>query len=90
MSSPRKSKYLIGDSFCALPHKVVDSQAFNSLAGSSLRLLIIALRLYNGKNNDQIHLTLANLKKRGWNSNSTLTGARPELQSKGFIQMSRI
>lgn len=73
-----------------MPHKVLDCQAFASLSGAGTRLLLEVLRLYNGNNNGQIHLTLTTLKKRGWNSNDVFSRARQELQDKGFIQMTRL
>lgn len=90
MARHKRSENPIGGRFCAMPHKVLDCPAFISLSGAGTRLLLEVMRLYNGNNNGQIHVTLTALKKRGWNSNDTLSRARQELQDRHFIQMTRL
>lgn len=90
MTRRKRSNYPIGGRFCALPHKVLDCVAYANLSGSATRLLLEIMRIYNGNNNGQIHVTLGVLKCRGWNSGDVFTRARQELLEKGFIQMTRL
>lgn len=84
-----KSKDGIKGRFLALPHGVMDAPAFVCLSAPAVRLLLDVARQYCGTNNGKLLCTLSALTKRGWTSNDTLTRARRELESAGFIQQTR-
>lgn len=88
--SRKKPENAISGRFLALPHTVMDSTAFVELSYPASRLLIDIARQYTGKNNGQLLCAASVMAKRGWNSNDTLTRARRELESAGFIQQTRM
>lgn len=76
--------------FVQLFHRLLDSERYLSLSHPAKTLLVDATRAYNGKNNGDIAITLGVLKKRGWNSNSTLRRALSELLEKELIMITRL
>ncbi len=79
-----------GSRFLALPHTVLDSPAFMRLSAPAVRLLIDIARQYSGANNGQFVACMSYLSKRGWTSNDTITRARRELETAGFLIQTRI
>lgn len=79
-----------GGRFLALPHVVLESDAFISLSGSQVRLLLdIAMQL-TPTNNGQLQASWTHLsERRGWLSKSTLSGALEALQERGLIFKTR-
>lgn len=84
-----KSKGKIAGRFLALPHSLLDCEAFIELSAPATRLLIDLARQYMGTNNGRLLCTLSALKTRGWTSNDTLQRARRELEEAKLIQMTR-
>jgi len=69
--------------FAGIPNRVIDSPAFKSLGGNSVKLLIILAHHYNGYNNGDLAITYATIKE--WITKNTMYSARDELYKKGFI-----
>lgn len=84
-----RNNYKLKGRFLAFPHQVLDSAAFIRLSAPAVRLLIDIARQYAGTNNGKLLCTLSVLKKRGWNSNDTLSRARKELEAAKLIQKTR-
>lgn len=74
-----------GSEFVALPHVVMDSQAFLSLSGPAVRLLLDMARQFKGHNNGRLVACSKYLKKRGWKSHDTATRAKRELEGAGLV-----
>lgn len=87
--SRKKPENAIQGRFLALPHSVLDSEAFIGLGAPAVRLLLDIARQYSGRNNGQLLCAASIMAKRGWTSNDTLTRARRELEAAGFIQQTR-
>lgn len=84
-----RNKNRVQGRFLALPHSVLDSQAFISLSAQATRLLLDVARQFAGTNNGKLLCTLTALKPRGWTSNDTLSRARKELEAAQLIQLTR-
>jgi len=69
--------------FTGLPRRVIESPAFESLGGNSVKLLVILAHHYNGYNNGDLAITHATIKR--WITKNTMYSARDELYKKGFI-----
>jgi len=69
--------------FAGIPNRVIDSPAFKSLGGNSVKLLIILAHHYNGYNNGDLAITYATIKE--WITKNTMYSARDELYKKGLI-----
>ena len=72
-------------SFIAIPWSVIDCHAFTLISHPSKSLLYEVARQYHGHDNGRMLLSMAYMKKRGWNSADTLTKAKRELMENGFI-----
>jgi hypothetical protein len=71
--------------FVALPHSVLNSEAYLGLSDNARALMIeLALQL-RGENNGKLLLSRAHLKPRGWNSSDMLTKGKKELLEAGLI-----
>ncbi len=71
-------------SYASIPRYVMDTNAFKSLGGNSVLLLLLLAYQYKGKNNGD--LTAAHsIYKDYFKSTQTLFSAREELEKKGFI-----
>jgi hypothetical protein len=84
----RKSKRLpeqIEGSFSAIPHAVLDSQAFMGATDKAKSLLFALMRQINGRNNGHLHLTDKWLHAKGWTSTSQNKKARDELLDRRLI-----
>ena len=71
--------------FVGMPIRVIESGAFKSLGGNSVKLLTLLARHYNGHNNGDLAITQAILKP--WLTKNTMYSAKNELYKKGFIVM---
>lgn len=88
--SARKAKAARdGSRFVALPHVVLDSQAFINLSGPAIRLLLDISRQYEGRNNGRLVACSKYLKTRGWTSEGTASRARKELEESKLIVETR-
>lgn len=75
-----------GGAVMVLPHCVLDSPAYISLAGSSVRLLLDVAMQYNTQNNGQLLASFRYMsEKRGWTSPDTLARSIQELLDKGLL-----
>lgn len=79
-----------GVRFLALPHAVLDSQAFLNLSAPATRLLLDIARQYTGSNNGRLVACMSALSSRGWTSNDTLTRARRQLEAVGLLFQTRM
>lgn len=71
--------------FIALPHDVLESQAYQSLSHPARSLLIEVAMQFNGFNNGKLLLTAKLMKARGWRSADVIGRAKKELLEKGFL-----
>ncbi len=76
-------------SFVALPHAVLESEAYSKLGGWSVRLLLDLYSQYRGHNNGDFSMVWSLMNGRGWRSKDTLYRAREELIDNGFIVLTR-
>jgi hypothetical protein len=76
-------------SYLGIPHTVLDSEAYLSLGGWSVKLLVDIAAQYKGHNNGDLCAPYSILKSRGWHSPSTLHNAKIELLNTGLILLSR-
>jgi hypothetical protein len=76
-------------SFVALPHAVLECEAYAKLGGWSVRLLLDLFSQYRGHNNGDFSIVWPLMKGRGWRSKDTLYSARDELNDNGFIVLTR-
>jgi hypothetical protein len=70
--------------FAGIPRWAVEEDAFKSLSGNAIKLLVLLAYQYKGKNNGDLTITHSVLKEY-FKSNTTMYGARDELYKKGFI-----
>lgn len=89
MSSRRPKKPYDGRRYAGIPWEVLDSEAFKSLKGYSVKLLLNVVRQFSGFNNGDLFITWDDMALRGWRSRDTLNKARIELLSKGFLAETR-
>lgn len=81
-----------GGRFLALPHSVLESEAFISLTGQQIKLLLdIAMQLtVNNTNNGKLSASWRYVsEKRGWTSKNTLRRALDVLEERGLIFCTR-
>ncbi len=71
--------------FVALPWSVIDCPAYRLLSMHAKALLIEIARQYVRDNNGRLLLSMAYMRKRGWNSSSMLAKAKRQLIEEGFI-----
>lgn len=82
-----------GGRFLALPHVVMESEAFKSLTGHQLKLLLdIAMQLtVNYSNNGRLTASWTYLnEKRGWTSRDTMTNSLKVLMERGLVFRTRV
>jgi hypothetical protein len=70
--------------FAGIPRWAVEEDAFKSLSGNAVKLLVHLAYQYKGKNNGDLTITYSVLKEY-FKSNTTMYRARNELYEKGFI-----
>ena len=79
-----KKKIWVYDSFASIPRYVIDTKAFMSLRGNSVKLLVLLASQYKGNNNGDLIITHS-FYKTFFKSSQTMYAARDELEQKGFI-----
>ena len=81
----RNSKYKkasekrVSGAFLALPHDVLQSEAYQSISHTARSLLIEVAMQYKSDNNGMLLLSTRYLKKRGWRSADVITRKKREL-----------
>lgn len=81
-----------GGRFLALPHVVMESEAFKSLTGHQIKLLLdLAMQLTAGNaNNGRLSASWRYLSEaRGWTSKNTIRRALTALEERGLIFCTR-
>ncbi|MDO5667372.1 MAG: hypothetical protein Q4G44_06065 [Alcaligenaceae bacterium] len=79
-----------GAQFLALPHVVIESEAFKSLTGNAIKLLIDIAVQFNAMNNGRLSASWTYLsKKRGWTSKSTIKRSLNMLEDRNLIFCTR-
>lgn len=76
-------------SYSAIPHRVLDSEAFKGASSNAKALLFALIRQVNGKNNGHLQLTDNWLKAQGWPSKCQNARACKELIERGLIVQTR-
>jgi len=71
--------------YSAIPHAVLDSQAFIGLSMRAKALLFDVMRQHSGRNNGHMQLTYTWLKSRGWSSADQIAKSTQELQDRKLI-----
>lgn len=74
-----KGRGQLRSTFSALPHCLLDCSDFRNLSSTSKVMLIACARLFNGRNNGDLSMPLAYLKKWGIKSSATATQCKKEL-----------
>ena len=80
----KKKKFKGCDNFASIPRYVIDTKAFKSLRGNSVKLLLLLASQYKGNNNGDLIITYSFYKSH-FKSSQTMYAARDELEKKGFI-----
>ena len=75
--------------FAGIPRRVIESDDYKSLSGSSVKLLVELCYQYRGKNNGDLTIAESLLLKRGFNSKTTIRKAAKELLEKNIIALTR-
>jgi hypothetical protein len=75
--------------FLQLPKHVLGSEAYRSLSGWEVKLLVDIASQFSGKNNGDLGASWTVMKCRGWNSPSTLNKALKGILNAGMIQETR-
>lgn len=75
--------------FLALPHSVLNSEAYSGLKPRAVKLLVDVASQYNGKNNGDLCAAMTVLEAKGWKSNSSIEIALKELIEAGLIDNTR-
>lgn len=79
-----------GTRFVLLPFTVLESQAYLSLTGQQIRLLIDIAHQYKGDNNGRLLAAWAYLSnQRGWKSQTTISLGLQVLMERGLIFRTR-
>lgn len=76
-------------SFVAVPHALLESEAYAKLGGWAVRLLFDLFSQYRGKNNGDLSMEWIRMSGKGWRSKDTLYRARDELIANGLIVLTR-
>jgi len=85
----KKAPESVSGSFSAVPHAVMDSNAFQSASHPARSLLYELIRQLTGRNNGHLQLASPWLRKRGWNSADVVQRAKVELIERGLIVLTR-
>jgi len=88
MAKNQKPPETLNSSFSAIPHVVLDCNAFTGASNGAKALLFAIIRQHNGRNNGHIQLTQPWLSKQGFTSSSVYK-ARDELISRGLLSQTR-
>jgi hypothetical protein len=85
----RKRREKISGRFLAMPHTVLNSQAYLSLGPHARSLLFDMAVQYNGRNNGDLSATWEQMRQRGWKSRDTLCKAKKQLIERQLIVETR-
>jgi hypothetical protein len=72
-----------------LPIHVLQSQELASLRPKAVKLLVDLLAQHRRENNGDLCASWTLMRKRGWRSKETLSGALAELREKGWLTLTR-
>lgn len=86
----KKAPESVSGSFSALPHGVMDSNAFQGAGHPARSLLYELIRQLSGRNNGHLQLASPWLKKRGWNSADVVQRAKAELITRQLAIKTRL
>lgn len=86
----KKAPEAVSGSFSAVPHAVMDSNAFQGAGHPSRSLLYELIRQLSGRNNGHLQLASPWLKKRGWNSADVVQRAKAELLTRQLAIKTRL
>ena len=76
-------------SFLKLDKELLAHPNFVKLTPRAVKLLVDLGSYYNGSNNGDLTPAMANMKQRGWRSNSNLVAALEELVYYQFVKVTR-
>jgi len=85
----KKPPEAVNGAYSAVPHMLLDSQAFIGATDRARSLLYALMRQHNGSNNGHMQLADKWLIKHGWRSKETNEKARAELIERGLIVQTR-
>lgn len=85
----RKVPEPVPGSYSAIPHVIMDCNAFQGASHAARSLLYELIRQLNGHNNGHLQLASKWLKKRGWTSADVVQRAKNELLERGLIILTR-
>lgn len=85
----KKAPETVSGRFSAVPHGVMDSNAFQGAGHPARSLLYELIRQLSGRNNGHLQLAAPWLKKRGWKSADVVQRAKGELLERGLIVLTR-
>lgn len=86
----KKAPESVSGSFSAVPHAVLDSNAFQGAGHPARSLLYELIRQLSGRNNGHLQLASPWLKKRGWNSADVVQRAKAELMARQLAIKTRL
>lgn len=75
--------------YLALPKSVIECPDFYQLSGLAVKLLIQIAQALNGHNNGDLSAGFNHMRRRGWNSKSTLAAKLRELTDAGLLVKTR-
>lgn len=79
-----------GSPFIKLDHPMFDSEAFNALSSSGVRVLLSIMRRMNGSNGThEVPIECPYQAMNGGMSTATIAKSIRELEEKGFIELAR-
>ena len=78
-----------GGGFIAIPHAILESEAYAVLSAPAVKLLLDLFGQFRGSNNGDFAMAWSMMSKCGWRSKDTLYKARDVLVDKGFIVQTR-
>ena len=74
-----------GGQFIAMPHTVLESDAYLNLSHPARALLMEFALQFHGDDNGRLLCSAKHLRKRGWKSSDVINRAKQELLAAGFI-----
>ena len=89
MAKSKRPPEAVNGAYTAVPHRVLDSQAFIGASDRAKSFLFALMRQHNGNNNGRYKLADSWLMKQGWPSKSQNADARKELIERGLIIQTR-
>ncbi|WP_375176682.1 hypothetical protein [Marinobacter mobilis] len=75
--------------FLGIPHHVIGSEAYKSLDGWAVKLLVDIAAQFKGNNNGDLCAAWSVMQDKGWNSKGTLHKALKALLDAGLIEQTR-